>query len=377
MPTSYTDFVNEARKLYTADLEKAKADNTTFYAGQTDSANKLYDARVDKTNKSYEDDYRVNAVQKLINERQVAENMANLGLTDSGLNRTQQTAVQLSYANQKANLDRQKQSAIEDINLARTQALDTIEQNRMSSEASIDQEYNKLINEAATTNYGNYLDYISEQNKISQEATEKNSYIIKTKNGLLSRDYEGSLKENGVDSYKITKNGKDYIRYVDNKSGNSVELEVGVNPYTGDDNSDKTRKDDTALAHNAYGAYGNGYQPKGVYENGIDYGSVSNSGIKAYINGNEQRVHVTTKNGTNYWVWDGKNNKYIKYKSEHSGYGIYGVEEWSDDEWYSYFYKGLQKYNKESMGTMYKSLKPFMSENTARRVGQMLGRANS
>lgn len=50
-------------------------------------------------------------VQKLINERQVAERMANLGMTDSGLNRTQQTAVQLSHSNSvnRAMVARQKQ----------------------------------------------------------------------------------------------------------------------------------------------------------------------------------------------------------------------------------------------------------------------------
>ena len=72
-----------------------------------------HNAELKEIEKSYDDQHRINAVQKLINERQVAENMANLGHTDSGLNRTQQTAVQLSYANQNAKLNTQRQSAID------------------------------------------------------------------------------------------------------------------------------------------------------------------------------------------------------------------------------------------------------------------------
>lgn len=52
-----------------------------------------YNYRIAEAEKAYDDSYRENAIQKLINERQVAESMANMGLTDSGLNRTQQTAV--------------------------------------------------------------------------------------------------------------------------------------------------------------------------------------------------------------------------------------------------------------------------------------------
>lgn len=173
MPTAYKTIYDELKRAHAGDLEKAKADNTSFYSTQANSTNKLYDEKVDKQSKAYEDSYRENAIQKLINERQVAENMANLGLTNSGLNRTQQTAVQLSYANNKAGIDRQKQSAISDLNLARTQALDTIEQKRLADEASIIQNYENMLNKSAQSIYEEQIKAENEEiAKIQKEQEE-------------------------------------------------------------------------------------------------------------------------------------------------------------------------------------------------------------
>lgn len=313
MPTAFNNISDELRKYYAGDLQKQIADSNKFYDSQVDSTNKLYDAKIDKQSKVYDDSYRENAIQKLVNERQVAENMANLGLTNSGLNRTQQTAVQLSYANNKAGIDRQKQSDIADLNLARTQALDTIEQNRLASEATINQNFDDMISKNAQS-------MLEKQN----EAAQQNSYIIRTNNGLLSRDFLGSLKQNGVDSYKITKNdGLDYIRYVDNNSGKSVDLKVGVNPYTGDDNSALKEK---------YGVFDNGYQPKGVEGYGA-FDKTKNGYVKAAgtaeFKGRNQNVFSITKNGvTTYWIWDGANNEYFQVKS--AGKDVNGNTMWNE-----------------------------------------------
>ncbi len=47
----------------------------------------------------YQYAYDTNAIQQRINERQVADRQAQLGLTDSGLNRTQQAAINLQRSN--------------------------------------------------------------------------------------------------------------------------------------------------------------------------------------------------------------------------------------------------------------------------------------
>lgn len=303
MPTAYTTFEEEAKKLIDPNREKAKTESNALYDSQVASTNKLYDAQAEKAGKSYEDSYRENAVQKLINERQVAENMANLGLTNSGLNRTQQTAVQLSYANQKANIDRQKQSDIEDINLSRTQALDTIEQNRLSSAASIDQEYDNLVNETATTNYNNYLDYLSEQAELAQkqrEAAKKQSEAPKISKFAYGTPVSMTYSSNGN------------VLYTD-ESGNSVKMRAGANPYTGYVNADLLVNG----KYDASRAFSNGYQPKYYKGKELTYytpskGSkeTSTANVPWRDDGKQQQIFTTGKN--KYYVWYGPDNRYVE-----------------------------------------------------------------
>ena len=288
MPTVFTDFEEEAKKLIDPNREKAKADSNAFYDSQVASTNKLYDAQAEKAGKSYEDSYRENAVQKLINERQVAENMANLGHTNSGLNRTQQTAVQLSYANQKANIDRQRQNNLDDINLSRTQALDTIEQNRLSSAASIDQDYDKLISETATTNYNNHLDFLSEQSKIAQKQSE-----------AAQKQQETAKK----DLYYFRRTEKDKLGnnvYVFSVNGKEVKLQEGVNPYTGTNN-----KIEYSAEAKKIGFFSNGYQPRGLVSQG---GAFEWTGDYYYGTGKQQKIWKAP-NGKEF-VWYGDFNEY-------------------------------------------------------------------
>ena len=135
------DYVKAAQEGFAADRDAEKG-----VINSTHDASKAYvqavnDKAVTDTKADYDSQYERNAVQKLINEKQVAEKMANLGLTDSGLNRTQQTAVQLSYANQKGKLDLARQSALDDLALNLTSALTEIETNRSADLLAADQKW--------------------------------------------------------------------------------------------------------------------------------------------------------------------------------------------------------------------------------------------
>ena len=96
MASRIDELYNEYKKLGTAQRDADIASSDKVYDTQKLQTQNTYNRQIDETSKAYEDLYDENAVQRLINEQEIAENMANLGLTDSGLNRTQQTAVQLS-----------------------------------------------------------------------------------------------------------------------------------------------------------------------------------------------------------------------------------------------------------------------------------------
>lgn len=88
--------------------------------------------QIDALPQQYQQGYDTNALQQLVNQRQLQERMANLGLTDSGLNRTQETALAVTKGNADAKLTAQKQAAadalaqaITDLTLQAQQQKDT------------------------------------------------------------------------------------------------------------------------------------------------------------------------------------------------------------------------------------------------------------
>ena len=90
--SAYTEKRNQANTQYIKDMNAAY-----------DSSGKAYSEKIQSEigalPQKYRPQYDANAVQELVNRRLVAEAMANYGLTDSGLNRSQQTAISLQRGN--------------------------------------------------------------------------------------------------------------------------------------------------------------------------------------------------------------------------------------------------------------------------------------
>ena len=138
-----------------------------------DASNQLlqdtFDMGVADTQRNYAEQFDANAVQRMINERQIAESMANAGLTNSGMNASQMTANQLSYGNQNAKLRREQQSAIDTLaaTLRQGRLANELQRNQQLAEADIN--YNNAANEYASG-------MVTEQNKqIKAVADEKAS----------------------------------------------------------------------------------------------------------------------------------------------------------------------------------------------------------
>lgn len=130
---------------------KQKADVNQAYDTQiqkmTDSAEKQTIA----AENSYDAAYADNAVQKFVNERQIQTSMANAGMQDSGLNRTQLTAVQLQKANADNNVTHNKNLFINKIRTALQESIATAEQSRTTELNSIDTQLTSNINNINNT----------------------------------------------------------------------------------------------------------------------------------------------------------------------------------------------------------------------------------
>ena len=299
-----TELYDIYKKQGTAQRDADVAASDKMYDTQRRQTQDTYDRQIKDTNNSYEDMYRENAVQRLINERKIAEDMAGLGLTDSGLNRTQQTAVQLSYANSKNKIDTNRQKAVDTLAASLADAVSRIDANKLAAAEKIRSSYESGWSSAAQSTYAKeleeqtkqqkqYYDYSLKALKSQQKAAKEASYIIQTNGGTLRRNFTGSLKDNNV-SVIYDKTNKT-TTYIDNNSGKKTTVASSVNPYTGNDNSELIEE---------FGAFDNGYQPRGVRGHGKLLRSVG----KDAINGNMQNIFEAAD--ASLWIWDGSINEY-------------------------------------------------------------------
>lgn len=112
------------------------------FADQVKTANKNLTNRAnadkDDTYAKYDEIYDTNAVNQYISEERVAENMANLGLTNGGLNATQLTAIETSRGNADNRARLQEQKAIETIELELAANIAQNEQSMLNYNADVD-----------------------------------------------------------------------------------------------------------------------------------------------------------------------------------------------------------------------------------------------
>lgn len=180
------DYITPALQQY----EQAKAENTAsteqlkrsydqIYASQAAQYQKQADSDIAKIETEYKGLYDRAALQQLVNERELERRQANLGLTDSGLTATQQTAIQVARGNADAKIDLQKQAAIDSITLQLEQYLAQVDQNRAQAYAQADYNLNTtnttLYNQLLSQAYSNQATYDAAQ--IQAAATERAAQI--------------------------------------------------------------------------------------------------------------------------------------------------------------------------------------------------------
>ena len=163
-------YVAQAQAQYAGAAKKNKENADAYkqsvgeiFDTQRDQVNKQAESDTQKVGSQYKGLYDEAALQQLVNERNLKQRQASLGLTDSGLTASQQTAIQVSRGNADAKISAQKQAAIDSITLQLEQYLAQIEQNRADSFAKIDYE----LNNANTTLYNTLMsDAYSNQAKL-------------------------------------------------------------------------------------------------------------------------------------------------------------------------------------------------------------------
>ena len=311
-----------------------------------DAIEKQYEQAVSETESKYrkrqtenlstaDKNYRKNAVEYLANQHRLDEDMANKGLENSGLNAKLKENALLSAQSTDRLIAHNKQKTSADL-VAEEEAEKTALVNERDSKiASAKEKWEKENNSEADKVYRAQVSLEKEEIK-AKASSQKNSSSKETsldkeeeeekkragndlkahKKGIityaghtLSRDFEGTLSQNGVEVYY---NDDGTVTYRDTTTGLRSVFAISANPFTGDNNA--KGGSDTARAWRKYGYFSNGYQPRGVFYLGGDYGKVTATGYLTKINGNHQNI-FSTPDGT-LWVWDGKTNCYTHYKGK-------------------------------------------------------------
>ena len=309
---NYNQILEEQTKALASQEKAAIKSSDASYDAQGKIIKENYAGQISDAEKSYDSAYRDNAVQKKVNEFKIAEDMANMGLSNSGLSRMQVTANNLSYANKKGEITKQKQSMVDSLTRDMTALLGELDINKQNAAQGIKDNYAAKAQGMADTVYAAALEdyYYKEElarEKAAQAAAsssksgseEEPKGLISMNGALVSPEYEGSLASQGINVI-YGDNGK--VTYVDTKSGKKTTFDAGISPYTG------TRHKD--IVDVSTDAYDNGYQPNNI--NGNRLHSAGGAKIKRY----GREYNVLTYNDKDCYYWDRKINDYVKLTEE-------------------------------------------------------------
>lgn len=320
---SIEERLKEYQKLYEPQQNKDIAASNAVYDAQKQQVTEEHNTKTKEAVEQYDKLYNENNVQHLVDERDIAENMASLGLSDSGFNKVHKAGAEAYYENMRGKIDKTHSETISKLSTALADAVKGIEHNKQIKADSIKNSYyNTALKEAQsiykadlaaeTAQKKAELKYRAEllkaQNRAAQEAekaTKEASYIIKANKANLSNKYTGTLKDNGITVRYENVNGRLVTTYVDTKSGYSTTLNRDTNPYTGTVNKDLL----TNGKYDPKKAFGNGYQPNNINGKAIKQAYTRDKQAAYVINdhGYEQRIHMCNNR---FYIWNGNKNIY-------------------------------------------------------------------
>lgn len=314
--TDYNKILEEENQKLSKTKAQKKDNINKMYDMQLNTVKNEYETAIDDTKIAYEDEYERNAVQKLINQKMIAEKNANLGLSDSGLNRTQQTAAQLSYANAKGNIDLSRRKAIDTLAQNLKTAISTIEQNRIASLTDWDE---KIDAQAQSNAINRYNANVEANTKIYQ-AQQNAKQLSATNTPNISDAPQKIYWFRGVSD-----NNENYL-YYNTETGKNEEVPKFMNPYTSNDNriTYKAEYNDKNIGFFNLSDGNVGYQPRGLKSEGGKFVKVEIDGkpLQFDLYGNGKYNSIWFSPSRHYWIWDDLSNSYKNMDKEVIAYMI-------------------------------------------------------
>lgn len=167
------------------------------------SINEQYKTQLQNLSKDRADLERELLVQSIINKRQIAENNQNLGLTDSGLNRSQQTAVNMSYQNSMAKAKQNYNSDKAALNAKRLQDISNLNTDAAKEQNDINDYFDNMVYKNAINTRADDLTAAAKQT--DSDKNEQDNYIKSLTAGInKAKDYGSAYLYNYIHSQNLT-----------------------------------------------------------------------------------------------------------------------------------------------------------------------------
>ena len=198
----------------------------------TASSTNPYTTQMEQLPSQYQSLFDANAVQELVGRRQVQETMANMGLTDSGLNRTQQTALSVQRGNADASVRLAQQQKTQELQDKISQLVENAAAQKQQQEASIRANtsdwYNTLLSNFYSTaqQQGTGL-YNAEQERAAAAAEAERQRLIAAADAeakAKQQDFENQLaiakvlQDSGASSEEVNR----YLQRAASGAGNGT-----------------------------------------------------------------------------------------------------------------------------------------------------------
>lgn len=178
----------------------------------TAASTKPYQTQIEQLPAAYQKQFDANAVQELVGRRKVEEAMANMGLTDSGLNRTQQTALSVQRGNADAAARLEQQKKTQELQDVIAQLIAGGESQKQQQEAGVRSNTANWFNDALASSYNTamqqgtslYSAELDRQNALDVATKQKEAAQIAADAKATQQDFENKLEKIKVllgDSY--------------------------------------------------------------------------------------------------------------------------------------------------------------------------------
>lgn len=292
-----------------ADRKQRTEDNIGLYNSMIDQHAQAgiagYQQSIDQAPLDALEQKEDNALREAINRKIVSENMANMGITDSGLNRTQQTALTLQRGNADAEVDqktkeyvRQLQTAIETVLLeGETKKADYANAKRTADSDWYDAAFLTLDNSARE---GAATMYAAEQDAAAK---------------ITAAQIEAQQKQNdNIRSY-ITKRMADGVSY------DVAAMEAYTVYGTGDEEKDNDAYNYTTAYQKAINAGYDESQAEIIAQNHQKTGNWDTAVASAAVSG-----------GNLVTLYDGL-NAFGRFSADYGNSAEYQAQRWDSGDW--------------------------------------------